>query len=71
MAAHRPFLLLAILVVCSSQRPSLQRRTDERFRRVLSESHRSRGEEPGLCPGSIGIYCMVIRPCYWKDAYIF
>lgn len=37
MAVHHPFLLLAILAVCSSQMTSLQRRTDERFRHVLSE----------------------------------
>lgn len=37
MAVDRPFLLMAILNVCSSRVSSLQQNTDERFRRVLSE----------------------------------
>jgi hypothetical protein len=37
MAEDRPFLLMAILNVCSSRVPSLQQKTDERFRRVLSK----------------------------------
>ncbi|KAL4943089.1 hypothetical protein BDV06DRAFT_221604 [Aspergillus oleicola] len=37
MTRFQPFLLLAILTVCSSHKPRLQARTDERFRRVLSE----------------------------------
>ncbi|RAK98745.1 Zn(II)2Cys6 transcription factor domain-containing protein [Aspergillus ibericus CBS 121593] len=37
MAASRPFLLLAILTVSLTRKPLLQRRVDERFRRVLSE----------------------------------
>ncbi|KAL2811567.1 hypothetical protein BJX63DRAFT_273809 [Aspergillus granulosus] len=45
MAIHRPFLLLAILTVASSRMPRLQQRTDERFRRVLSERVVLRGEQ--------------------------
>lgn len=37
MARTTPFLLLAILTVCSTRRPRLHRRTEERFRRILSE----------------------------------
>ncbi|PYI03551.1 hypothetical protein BO78DRAFT_463234 [Aspergillus sclerotiicarbonarius CBS 121057] len=37
MAASRPFLLLAILTVSLTRKPLLQKRMDERFRRVLSE----------------------------------
>ncbi|OOF98708.1 hypothetical protein ASPCADRAFT_394114 [Aspergillus carbonarius ITEM 5010] len=37
MAASRPFLLLAILTVSLTRKPFLQKRLDERFRRVLSE----------------------------------
>lgn len=37
MSLDRPFLLMAILNVCSSRVPSLQQKTDERFRRVMSE----------------------------------
>ncbi|KAL3463728.1 hypothetical protein BJX64DRAFT_256771 [Aspergillus heterothallicus] len=45
MAIHQPFLLLSILTVASSRTPSLQQRTDERFRRVLSERVVLRGEQ--------------------------
>ncbi|KAI2977044.1 hypothetical protein CBS147323_54 [Aspergillus niger] len=37
MAASQPFLLLAILTVSLTRKPLLQKRLDERFRRVLSE----------------------------------
>ncbi|KAL3470435.1 hypothetical protein BJX99DRAFT_267450 [Aspergillus californicus] len=45
MAVHQPFLLLAVLTVSSSRMPRLQRRTDERFRRVLSERVIMHGEK--------------------------
>jgi hypothetical protein len=45
MAVNRPFLLMAILNVCSSRVPSLQQKTDERFRRVLSERIVFHGEK--------------------------
>ncbi|KAL4998571.1 hypothetical protein BDV10DRAFT_166854 [Aspergillus recurvatus] len=45
MAVHRPFLLLAILTVASSRVPRLQQRTDERFRRVLSDRIVLHGEQ--------------------------
>ncbi|BCS13150.1 hypothetical protein AKAW_10916 [Aspergillus luchuensis IFO 4308] len=37
MASSQPFLLLAILTVSLTRKPLLQKRLDERFRRVLSE----------------------------------
>jgi hypothetical protein len=37
MAVDHPFLLMAILNVCSSRVPSLHQKTDERFRQVLSQ----------------------------------
>ncbi|RAK80149.1 Zn(II)2Cys6 transcription factor domain-containing protein [Aspergillus fijiensis CBS 313.89] len=37
MAKTRPFLFLAILTISATRRPLLQRKLDERFRRVLSE----------------------------------
>ncbi|RAH55763.1 hypothetical protein BO85DRAFT_470105 [Aspergillus piperis CBS 112811] len=37
MAPSQPFLLLAILTVSLTRKPLLQKRLDERFRRVLSE----------------------------------
>ncbi|RAK89424.1 hypothetical protein BO79DRAFT_237186 [Aspergillus costaricaensis CBS 115574] len=37
MASRQPFLLLAILTVSLTRKPLLQKRLDERFRRVLSE----------------------------------
>lgn len=45
MAVHQPFLLLAILTVSSSRTPRLQQRTDERFRRVMSERVVLHGEK--------------------------
>lgn len=45
MAVHQPFLLLAILTVSSSRTPRLQQRTDERFRRVMSERVILHGEK--------------------------
>ena len=45
MATKRPFLLLAILVVSSLRNPLLQRRTDEKFRRVLSDRVVFQGEK--------------------------
>ncbi|GKZ34464.1 hypothetical protein AbraIFM66950_004739 [Aspergillus brasiliensis] len=45
MAASQPFLLLAILTVSLTRRPLLQRRLDERFRRVLSERIIFHGEK--------------------------
>ncbi|KAL4786987.1 hypothetical protein BJX76DRAFT_345840 [Aspergillus varians] len=45
MAIHQPFLLLAVLTVSSSRMPRLQQRTDERFRRVLSERIILHGEK--------------------------
>lgn len=45
MAVNSPFLLMAILNVCSSRVPSLQQRVDERFRRVLSERIVFQGEK--------------------------
>lgn len=37
MAKERPFLLMAILNVCSFRLPSLHQKTDEKFRQVLSQ----------------------------------
>lgn len=37
MAKTRPFVFLAILTISATRRPLLQRKLDERFRRVLSE----------------------------------
>ncbi|PWY83872.1 hypothetical protein BO94DRAFT_557697 [Aspergillus sclerotioniger CBS 115572] len=37
MATSQPFLLLAILTISLTRKPLLQKRLDERFRRVLSE----------------------------------
>ncbi|KAL4959818.1 fungal specific transcription factor domain-containing protein [Aspergillus stella-maris] len=45
MTKLQPFLLLAILTVCSSRNPHLQARTNERFRRVLSERVILNGEK--------------------------
>lgn len=45
MAVRRPFLFLAILNVCSSRAPIVQQRTNERFRRVLSERIIYHGEK--------------------------
>ncbi|PWY73009.1 hypothetical protein BO70DRAFT_431598 [Aspergillus heteromorphus CBS 117.55] len=45
MASSRPFLLLAILTVCLVRKPFLQKRVDERFRRVLSERIVFHGEK--------------------------
>ncbi|PYH94501.1 hypothetical protein BO71DRAFT_419320 [Aspergillus ellipticus CBS 707.79] len=45
MAASRPFLLLAILTISLTRKPSLQKRIDERFRRVLSERIVFHGEK--------------------------
>ncbi|KAL4789346.1 hypothetical protein BDV19DRAFT_32667 [Aspergillus venezuelensis] len=45
MAKSQPFLLLAILTVCSTRNPRLQARTDDRFRRVLSERVILNGEK--------------------------
>ncbi|KAL4948808.1 hypothetical protein BDW69DRAFT_86737 [Aspergillus filifer] len=45
MTRSQPFLLLAILTVCSSRNPGLQARTDKRFRRVLSDRVMLNGEK--------------------------
>ncbi|PYI18896.1 hypothetical protein BO99DRAFT_422775 [Aspergillus violaceofuscus CBS 115571] len=45
MAKTRPFLFLAILTISTTQRPLLQRKLDERFRRVLSERIVLQGEK--------------------------
>ncbi|RAL08919.1 uncharacterized protein BO97DRAFT_472823 [Aspergillus homomorphus CBS 101889] len=45
MAKSRPFLFFAILVVSAVRRPLLQRKLDEKFRRVLSERIVLHGEK--------------------------
>ncbi|PYH70617.1 uncharacterized protein BO88DRAFT_424180 [Aspergillus vadensis CBS 113365] len=45
MASSQPFLLLAILTVSLTRKPLLQKRLDERFRRVLSERVIFHGEK--------------------------
>lgn len=45
MAVTSPFLLLAILTVCSTKRPRLHRRTEERFRRALGDNIIVHGEK--------------------------
>ena len=45
MAVTSPFLLLAILTVCSTKRPRLHRRTEERFRRALGDNIVVQGEK--------------------------